>query len=153
MEDFFIDGNYNPDYQNCGPTVEEMCKLMEESLMKSEYKKLTTEELTSYGIKLNDTKISHLLSIYNDFFDKAIVPYKCLLIVDSEYNDCTYDNKLMKVIFYDKENNELIPLKTKSREFHTLNYYEYDINISGETREQIEDEVVLLVIPDLYIKV
>lgn len=153
MEDFFVDGNYNPNYQNCGPTVEEMCKLVEESLMKSEYRKLTAEELASYGIKLNNNKITQLLSIYKNFFDKAIVPHKCLLIVDSEYNDNTYDNKLMKVIFYDNDSNELIPLKTKSREFHTINYYNYDINIAGETSEQIEDEVVLLQTPDLYIKV
>lgn len=139
MEDFYVD-NPNKKYE-----------FLEELKMMPTYRKLTADELTLYGISVKSAKINSLKNLYFKYFDKTIEPAKALIIINSEYNDGDYDNRVTRVVFYDANDNELVPLKSKSREYHGISSFDYQIEVKDSTREELEDELVFLIVPTLYV--
>lgn len=150
MEDFYVDGNAQR-YHNGEPTIEEILNQLKKEMKMSTYRKLTADELTLYGISAKSDKINSLKNLYFKYFDKTIEPAKALIIINSEYNDGDYDNRVTRVVFYDANDNELVPLKSKSHEYHGITSFDYQIDIKDSTREALEDELVFLVIPTLYV--
>jgi hypothetical protein len=122
--------------------------------MNEQYKKLTKAELRSYGIDLSEAKTESDICLIK--FVKQYYPTSASIIevvVDSEYNDESYDNTLKYVVVYDKNGDELVPLKEsreKCREALSNIYLDesnsnecvssYFIRMNGE-------------IPDLYVKI
>lgn len=138
MEDFYVDGP---------PKI----NFYEKSNMMPTYRKLTTDELKLYGISVKSDKINSLKNLYAKYFDKTIEPAKALIIINSEYDDSDYNNRVTRVVFYDANDNELVPLKSKSREYHGISSFDYQIEVKDCTREPLEDELVFLSVPALYI--
>lgn len=79
-----------------------------------------------------------------------------LVSYNSEYNDNTYDVSVQYVAVYDKDQNELLPLKDKAREARSQWSNIFHCNDGGYDgpREPVEDKVWLLntnALPDLYV--
>jgi hypothetical protein len=85
-----------------------------------------------------------------------------VMTVHSEYNDCTYDNSFQYIIVYDKDGNELPPLKKTAkecREHWTTEYLPIPNTHHGhyggaESDEPLDDVVIPLIseVPEFYIK-
>lgn len=133
MEDFYLDGPSKINFY-------------EKSNMMPTYRKLNLEELKQYGISVGGLEAGRLKKIYGDYFNGEIKPIKALLVVNSEYNDEGYENQVRRIVFYDKNDNELLPVKSKSRAFYTLNF-----DMLENSEEPIEDKIVFLETPDLYV--
>ena len=85
-----------------------------------------------------------------------------VMVVHSEYNDSTYDNSFQYIIVYDKDGNELTPLKKTAKECRE-NWSIDNLPIPNtshghygafESDEPLEDVVIPLTseVPELYIK-
>ena len=63
---------------------------------KKKYRKLTKEELTMYGIALPSNVFNNTYAPYRAFVKKYYGPtaVSATIGINSEYNDCTYDNRL-----------------------------------------------------------
>jgi hypothetical protein len=109
------------------------------------YRKLSTEELRSFGINTSDKYkqiIDHVKKYYPNTANRA------LLLLDSEYDDEYYNNKVKTILVFDKEGNELVPTKGKSLEARNIPY----IGDLEQTNQYLEDIVVYLDVPELYVK-
>ncbi len=153
MEDFYVDGAPHPlDYLEHAQDLCELKKLLYGELqMSMNFRLLNVDELKQYGINIDQTKITKLTNIYTQYFDKSVKPCKALIIVNSEYNDEGYNNKVSRVVFYDENDNELIPLKGQSRKFHSKTDW-YDIDICEDSENEIEDQIVFMNPPALYVR-
>lgn len=70
------------------------------------FRKLSDEELKSYGIALNKPSkqvVDYLEKYYGSNWGR------CVFIVDSEYNDEGYNNEISSVVVFDENGNEIVP--------------------------------------------
>lgn len=146
MNNFFVDGAGREYYEF----------LEKEKLEKEEnmgYRKLSKNELNDYGIKVNNGA-TQLLTLYKKYFDNSVEPIKALILINNDYNDEYYTHEVRGVVFYDALDNELVPLKEFSREFHSLESFNLDsiLGFGEEAEEAIDDQIVFLNVPDLYVK-
>lgn len=121
-----------------------------------EYKKLNNIELRELYRNLQgyfgvDEKYQGLVSLVNKYFKNAS---SILVVVDSEYNDSTYDNKFVGVYVYDAEDIE-IPMSREARSKFTDDINNIDIDIPYQTENSLDDFVIYVnkSLPDVYIKV
>ena len=114
------------------------------------YRKLTEGELAKYGLKINQHK--PVIDWVQKNYPKTAV--SALVMFSSEYDDNYYSNEIQTVLVYDKDGNELLPLKEKSVTARkSLPDMYYLTSNDGEgTREPLDDLVVLLTTPELYVK-
>jgi hypothetical protein len=118
-------------------------------MSKTLFRPLTTEELRTYGIKIDVQEYKNIRKHVTDYYPGEAA--KILVIVNSEYNDEGYDNKIQSIIVYDNKANIVNPITGKEvqaiKNLPTdLPYNEYDCN-------EMEDFVLFLKQPELYIKI
>lgn len=122
---------------------------------KEKYRKVTRKELESLGFVFFTDKYKEHIAFARKYYPKEAT--SLVLCINSEYNDETYDNRLQYVIAYNKDGNELPPLKETAKECRQK-WFELSIPGMGkygyESQEQIDDIVIPLsdTIPDLYVK-
>lgn len=124
---------------------------------KENYRKVTKRELEALGFAFPTDRYKEHVAFARKYYPKEAT--SLLLVINSEYNDNTYDNRLTCVIVYNKDGNELLPLRETAMECRR-NWF--NLSIPGmqnhgygyESQEQIEDIVIPLSdsIPELYIK-
>lgn len=120
-----------------------------------EFRKVTRAELEALGFVFNTDKYKEHIAFARKYYPKEAT--SLVLAINSEYNDNTYYNRLQYVIAYNKDGNELPPLKETAKECRDK---WFDLSIPGlgkyesESQEQMEDIVIPLSdsIPDLYVK-
>jgi hypothetical protein len=135
----------------------EFIPLKESMKIKTEnkYRKATREELKAFGFVFSTDKYKEHIAFARKYYPKEAI--SIVLAINSEYNDNTYNNRLSYVIAYNKDGNELPPLKETAKECRQK-WFELSIpgveNNINESQEHIEDIVIPLTdsIPDLYIK-
>ena len=125
--------------------------------MKTEYRLLTEKEMQVLGITLPNKGATDKYDVYRNFVLKYYPKNSALIevMVDSSYNDSTYDNRVYMIVVYDSDGNELVPNKNTARNCReemrqiSLPYGQY------ETHESIESFFVKMdkSIPELYVKV
>lgn len=119
---------------------------------------MTEKELETLGIKAQVNKQNS--DSYNHYrnFAKTYYPSSAALvevIVDSEYNDNTYDNEIQMVVVYDGNGDELVPNKSTAKQCRA------DMRLLGmpggryDSRDPEESFFVQMdpKFPDLYVKV
>ena len=126
----------------------------------STYRRATLQDLTKIGYVPNTQKYSTHIAFAKKYYPPEATTM--VITVHSEYNDCTYDNSFQYIIVYDKDGNELPPLKKTAkecREHWTTEYLPIPNTHHGhygasESEEPIDDVVIPLTvdIPELYIK-
>lgn len=126
----------------------------------NEYRKATLEDLAKLGYVPNTEKYN----THIEFAKKYYPPEATTMVmsIHSEYNDCTYDNSFQYIIVYDKDGNELPPLKKTAKECRerwSTEYLPIPNTSSGhygesESDHPVDDVVIQLTIdiPELYIK-
>jgi len=120
------------------------------------YRKVTRQELEALGFVFPTDKYKEHIAFARKYYPKEAT--SLVLAINSEYNDNTYDNRLSYVIAYNKDGNELPPLKETAKECRQK-WFELSIPGMGrygyESMEQLEDVVIPLAdsIPELYIKI
>lgn len=125
----------------------------------NEYRKATAEELARIADVMDSSKYSQHINFAKKYYPPEA--YTMTLVVDSEYNDSTYDNELQYVIVHDKDGNELPPLKKTAKECRTgwLNLKIPNTCVGhfgdNESEEPLEDVVIRLSneLPEFYVKV
>jgi len=128
---------------------------------KTEYRRATAEELASIGYIPNDEKYSAHIGFARKYYPSNATTM--VLVVHSEYNDNTYDNSIKYVVVYDKDCNELPPLKDTAKECRSRWDRQY-LPIPGtndgsysscESQDFLEDVIIPLgtELPELYVKV
>lgn len=119
------------------------------------YRKVTRQELEALGFLFPTDKYKEHIAFARKYYPKEAT--SLVLVINSEYNDNTYDNRLSYVIAYNKDGNELPPLKETAKECRQK-WFELAIPGMGkygyESQEQIDDIVIPLLdnVPELYIK-
>ena len=116
------------------------------------YREATKEEikLASAGKQQWGHNLEQYRAFAKKFYDRPVS--RLYLIINSEYNDCTYDNKLSAALAYDSNGKVIHPKEGKEREVltavHDLPFSEY------ETNDPLEDVVIPLDTSNLtlYIK-
>lgn len=112
-------------------------------LNKSEIKNLLNtkaEELPAWAAK-------HLKDYYPAGYSKVV------LLVNSEYNDSSYDNSFVGMVVFDTNMNEISPIKGKEVEARSKFIENAESPTQYETYEQIENVSYLVGgLPDLYVK-
>ena len=126
----------------------------------STYRRATLQDLAKIGYVPNTQKYSTHIAFAKKYYPPEATTM--VMTVHSEYNDCTYDNSFQYVIVYDKDGNELPPLKKTAKECRANWNIEYlpipntrDGNYgSAESDEPLDDVVIPLTseVPELYIK-
>lgn len=120
-----------------------------------EFRKVTRAELEALGFVFPTDKYKEHIAFARKYYPKEAT--SLVLAINSEYNDNTYDNRLQYVIAYNKDGNELPPLKETAKECRQK-WFELSIPGMGkygyESQEQIDDIVIPLLdsVPELYIK-
>lgn len=127
----------------------------------SEYRRATAEELSVLGYVHNKDKYRQHIDFVSRYYPSNATTL--VLVINSEYNDHTYDNDLKYVLVYDKDGNELPPLKDKAKEcrmYWTTEYLPIPGTRDGgysssESQDCLEDVVIPLgnELPELYVKV
>jgi hypothetical protein len=126
--------------------------------MKTEetYRKLTEHELNVLGI--NRTVVEQKTPSHKRFRDFVGIYYPkeaalTEVVLSSEYNDNTYDNRIQMVVVYNGSGDELTPNKDTARECRT-NMRMLDMGGNYSTNDQMESFFVQMKpkFPDLYVK-
>jgi hypothetical protein len=126
----------------------------------STYRRATLQDLAKLGYVPNTQKYSEHITFAKKYYPPEATTM--VMVVHSEYNDCTYDNSFQYVIVYDKDGNELPPLKKTAKECRA-NWNIDNLPIpntrdgdygSAESDEPLDDVVIPLTteVPELYIK-
>jgi hypothetical protein len=126
----------------------------------SSYRRATLQDLAKLGYVPNTQKYSEHIAFAKNYYPPEATTM--VMVVHSEYNDCTYDNSFQYVIVYDKDGNELPPLKKTAKECRANwnidnlpipNTRDGDYD-SAESDEPLDDVVIPLTteVPELYIK-
>jgi hypothetical protein len=119
------------------------------------YRKVTRQELEALGFVFPTEKYKEHIAFARKYYPKEAT--SLVLAINSEYNDNTYDNRLSYVIAYNKDGNELPPLKETAKECRQK-WFELSIPGIGKydykSQDQIDDIVIPLLdnVPELYIK-
>ena len=126
----------------------------------STYRRATLEDLAKLGYVPNTQKYSEHIEFARKYYPPEATTM--VMSIHSEYNDCTYDNTFQYIIVYDREGNELPPLKKTAkecREHWTTEYLPIPNTVNGnygryESDEPMDDVVIPLTtdVPELYIK-
>lgn len=126
--------------------------------MQTGFKLLTQKDLETLGIKAQlDKQTSDSYSRYRDFV-RTYYPHNAALaevMVDSEYNDNTYDNQIQMLVVYDETGDELVPNKDTARKCREEMRM---LGMPGGKYDSSEPEESFFVqmdpkFPDLYVKV
>lgn len=126
------------------------------------YRKATLAELKSIGFVPADEKYENHITFAKKYYPPEAATM--IMVMDSEYNDVTYDNTLKYILVLDKDGNELPPLRPTAgkcrKEWYSLpipggRVHGLDESIWSETDDQIDDVVIPLEnkIPEFYVKV
>jgi hypothetical protein len=126
----------------------------------SSYRRATLQDLAKLGYVPNTQKYSEHIAFAKKYYPPEATTM--VMVVHSEYNDCTYDNSFQYVIVYDKDGNELPPLKKTAKECRA-NWNIDNLPIpntrdgdygSAESDEPLDDVVIPLIseVPEFYIK-
>jgi hypothetical protein len=126
----------------------------------STYRRATLQDLAKLGYIPNTQKYSEHITFAKKYYPPEATTM--VMVVHSEYNDSTYDNSFQYVIVYDKDGNELSPLKKTAKECRA-NWNIDNLPIpntrdgdygSAESDEPLNDVVIPLTteVPELYIK-
>lgn len=123
---------------------------------KENYRKVTKQELEALGFVFPTNKYKDHIEFARKYYPKEAT--SLVIGVSSEYNDNTYDNRLSYIVVYNKDGNELPPLKETAKECRQS---WFDLSIPGmgsygyESPEPVDDIVIPLTdsIPELYIKI
>ena len=126
----------------------------------STYRRATLQDLAKLGYVPNTQKYSTHIAFAKKYYPPDATTM--VMTVHSEYNDCTYDNSFQYIIVYDKDGNELPPLKKTAKECReqwTTEYLPIPNTSHGhygasESDEPLDDVVIPLTseIPELYVK-
>jgi hypothetical protein len=126
----------------------------------STYRRATLQDLAKIGYVPNTQKYSTHIAFAKKYYPPEATTM--VMTVHSEYNDCTYDNSFQYIIVYDKDGNELPPLKKTAkecREHWTTEYLPIPNTHHGhyggaESDEPLDDVVIPLIseVPEFYIK-
>jgi len=126
----------------------------------STYRRATLQDLAKIGYVPNTQKYSTHIAFAKKYYPPDATTM--VMTVHSEYNDCTYDNSFQYIIVYDKDGNELPPLKKTAkecREHWTTEYLPIPNTHHGhygasESDEPLDDVVIPLIseVPEFYIK-
>jgi hypothetical protein len=125
------------------------------STKNDKYRLVTRQELEALGFLFPTDKYKEHIAFARKYYPKEAA--SLVLVINSEYNDNTYDNRLSYVIVYNKDGNELPPLKETAKECRQK-WFELAIPGMGkygyESQDQIDDIVIPLLdnVPELYIK-
>ncbi len=126
----------------------------------STYRRATLQDLAKLGYVPNTEKYYKHITFAKKYYPPEATTM--LMSIHSEYNDSTYDNSFQYIIVYDKDGNELPPLKKTAKECRA-NWNIDNLPIpntssghygASESDEPLEDVVIPLTIdiPELYIK-
>jgi len=126
----------------------------------STYRRATLQDLAKIGYVPNTQKYSAHIAFAKKYYPPEATTM--VMVVHSEYNDSTYENSFQYVIVYDKDGNELPPLKKTAKECRA-NWNIDNLPIpntrdgdygSAESDEPLNDVVIPLTteVPELYIK-
>ena len=126
----------------------------------STYRRATLQDLAKLGYVPNTQKYKEHIEFARKYYPPEATTM--VMSIHSEYNDCTYDNSFQYVIVYDKDGNELPPLKKTAKECRA-NWNIDNLPIpntrdgdygSAESDEPLDDVVIPLTteVPELYIK-
>ena len=124
------------------------------------YRRATLQDLAKIGYVPNTEKYYKHMAFAKKYYPPEATTM--VIVVHSEYNDNTYDNSFQYIIVYDKDGNELPPLKKTAKEcreqwnIHNLpipNTRDGHYGAS-ESDEPLDDVVIPLTIdvPEFYIK-
>jgi hypothetical protein len=80
----------------------------------SSYRRATLQDLAKLGYVPNTQKYKEHIEFARKYYPPEATTM--VMTIHSEYNDCTYDNSFQYVIVYDKDGNELPPLKKTAKE-------------------------------------
>jgi hypothetical protein len=126
----------------------------------STYRRATLQDLAKIGYIPNTEKYYKHMAFAKKYYPPEATTM--VMVVHSEYNDSTYDNSFQYIIVYDKDGNELPPLKKTAKECRA-NWNIDNLPIpntrdgdygSAESDEPLNDVVIPLTteVPELYIK-
>jgi hypothetical protein len=126
----------------------------------STYRRATLQDLAKLGYVPNTQKYKEHIEFARKYYPPEATTM--VMSIHSEYNDCTYDNSFQYVIVYDKDGNELPPLKKTAKECRA-NWSIDNLPIpntrdgnygASESDEPLDDVVIPLTseVPELYIK-
>lgn len=115
------------------------------------YRKLTPQELKLLGFVFSTDKYKEHIDFARQYYPKEAT--SLVLVINSEYNDSAYNNTIAYVIVYNKQGDELPPLKETAKECRKK-WFELSIPGTRESNEHIDDIVISLsnIVPELYIK-
>jgi len=127
----------------------------------STYRRATLEDLAKIGYVPNIKKYNKHIAFASKYYPTEATTM--VLHVHSEYNDNTYDNTFNYIVVYDKDCNELPPLKKTAKECRERWNIDYlpipntnniDFLHTFESDEVMGDVVIPLTseVPELYIK-
>jgi hypothetical protein len=121
---------------------------------KKKYRKLTKEELAMYGIALPSNNFNNTYAPYRAFVKKfyGSKAVSAAIGINSEYNDCTYDNRLTYIVVYDALGNEMLPLKETAQQ--SRKEWSSLISDGDERSDEQRGDIHFFVtdnIPDLYV--
>jgi hypothetical protein len=131
-------------------------QVINKNMNKSEnnYRKVTRVELEAIGFVFPTDKYKEHITFARKYYPKEAT--SIVIVINSEYNDNTYDNRFSYLLAYNKNGDELPPLKETAKECRQK---WFNLSIPGmingyESNEHIENIVIPLSdsIPDLYIK-
>lgn len=125
------------------------------------YRRATLEDLAKIGYVPNIEKYNKHITFANKYYPTEATTM--VIHSHSEYNDNTYDNTFNYIIVYDKDCNELPPLKKTAKECRDRwntdylpipNTKKIDFLHPNESDEPMGDVVIPLTseVPELYIK-
>jgi hypothetical protein len=126
----------------------------------STYRRATLQDLAKLGYVPNTQKYKEHIEFARKYYPPEATTM--VMSIHSEYNDCTYDNSFQYIIVYDKDGNELPPLKKTAKECRA-NWSIDNLPIpntrdgnygASESDEPLDDVVIPLTseVPELYIK-
>lgn len=114
------------------------------------FRKLTKEEIAELFHIKHDKNLNICKDFVRKYYPKTVVSFE--ILVQSEYNDSTYDNRLRYIIAYDKNGNEVPPNKATAKEARQKIEDLYLGDSYNETNEALTDITVVFDDIELYVK-
>lgn len=113
------------------------------------YRKLSESELSTYGITVTKTPkplVEYLSKYYSGWS-------RCVVILDSEYDDQYYEHNTRSAIVFDEAGNEVMPSKENAVESRKNLPNAYELGFRNDQNDEPVEEVVYYNnMPDLYVK-
>jgi hypothetical protein len=115
------------------------------------YRKLTDEEVKNMLNCRTDGAPKWVKDYLSKYYKQDFTISKVILLVDSEYNDSSYDNKIVGLIALDKEGNEISPIKGKSVEARAA-FISLDERLEESYNPMENISYLIGNLPELYVK-